>query len=74
VVTALTPVRTVVLPRCRSLEGDIHSYSSFSQAADENAASRIYIGIHFRKAVETGVHHGRRIAAYAVHQFVKPVQ
>ena len=52
----------------------IRSYSSFSQAADENAASRIYIGIHFRKAVETGVHHGRRIAAYAVHQFMKPVR
>ena len=52
----------------------IRSYSSFSQAADENAVSRIYIGIHFRKAVETGVHHGRRIAAYAVHQFMKPVQ
>jgi hypothetical protein len=52
----------------------IRSYSSFSQAADENAVSRIYIGIHFRKAVETGVHHGRRIAAYAVHRFMKPVQ
>jgi hypothetical protein len=52
----------------------IRSYSSFSQAADENAASRIYIGIHFRKAVETGVHHGRRIAAYAVHQLMKPVR
>ena len=48
--------------------GDPLMYSSFSQAADENAVSRIYIGIHFRKAVETGVHHGRRIAAYAVHQ------
>jgi hypothetical protein len=47
---------------------------SSMQAADENAASRIYIGIHFRKAVETGVHHGRRIAAYAVHQFMKPVR
>jgi hypothetical protein len=50
----------------------IRSYSSFSQAADENAVSRIYIGIHFRRAVEEGVRHGRTIGAYAVHKFMKP--
>jgi len=59
---------------CTDATPVIRSYSSFSQAADENAVSRIYIGIHFRNAVERGVHHGRRIAAYAVHQFMKPVQ
>jgi hypothetical protein len=48
--------------------------SRFSQAADENAVSRIYIGIHFRRAVEEGVRHGRTIAEYAVHQFMKPVR
>jgi hypothetical protein len=52
----------------------LRSYSSFSQAADENAASRIYIGIHFRRAVEEGVDHGRKIAAFAVHRFLKPVR
>jgi hypothetical protein len=50
------------------------AYSSFSEAADENAVSRIYVGIHFRRAVEEGVRHGRKIAEYAVHQFMKPVQ
>ena len=50
------------------------SYTSFSQAADENANSRIYIGIHFRRAVEEGTEHGRKIAAFAVHQFLKPVR
>jgi hypothetical protein len=60
--------------RCAQAMEVLRSYTSFSQAADENALSRIYIGIHFRKAVETGVHHGRRIAAYAVHQFMKPVR
>jgi hypothetical protein len=49
------------------------SYSSFSQAADENAVSRIYIGIHFRRAGEEGTEHGRKIAAFAVHHFLKPV-
>jgi len=52
----------------------IRSYSSFSEAADENAVSRIYIGIHFRNAVETGVRHGRKIADYAVHKFMRPVR
>jgi hypothetical protein len=51
----------------------LRTYSSFSQAADENAVSRIYIGIHFRNAVEEGVRHGRKIAAYAVHKFMRPV-
>jgi hypothetical protein len=59
---------------CTDATPIIRSYSSFSQAAGENAVSRIYIGIHFRNAVEAGVHHGRRIAAYAVHQFMKPVR
>ena len=52
----------------------LRSYSSFSEAADENAVSRIYIGIHFRRAVETGVQHGRQIAKYAVHTVLKPVR
>ena len=51
----------------------IRSYSSFSQAAEENAVSRIYIGIHFRRAVEEGTRHGRRIADYAVRKFMRPV-
>lgn len=52
----------------------LRSYVSFTQAADENAVSRIYIGIHFRHAVEEGVRHGRKIAAYAVNRFLKPVR
>ena len=50
------------------------AYTSFSQAADENAASRIYVGIHFGQAVDDGVKQGRKIAAYAVHRLLKPVQ
>ena len=48
--------------------------SVFSEAADENAVSRISIGIHFRNAVETGVRHRRKIADYAVHRFMRPVR
>jgi hypothetical protein len=59
--------------RCEEPAEVIRSYSSFSQAANENAVSRIYIGIHFRWAVEEGVRHGRKIGAYAVHKLMKPV-
>jgi hypothetical protein len=49
------------------------SYTSFSQAATENSLSRIYIGIHFRHAVEQGERHGRRIAGRAAQLFFRPV-
>jgi len=58
--------------RCGDAGAVIRSYASFSQAADENAVSRIYIGIHFRRAVEEGVRHGRKIGAFAVERFMKP--
>jgi len=32
----------------------LRHFTSFSDAADENAVSRIYVGFHFRDAVETG--------------------
>jgi PAP2 superfamily len=59
---------------CTDAAPVLRPYSSFTQAADENAVSRIYIGIHFRHAVERGTEHGRQIARYAVNQFMKPVQ
>jgi hypothetical protein len=58
--------------RCNDAAAVIRSYEAFSQAADENAVSRIYIGIHFRRAVEEGLRHGRRIGEYAVQKFMRP--
>jgi hypothetical protein len=60
--------------RCGEPGEVLRSYSSFSQAADDNAVSRIYVGIHFRRAVEEGTRHGRKIAKYAVHRFLKPAR
>jgi hypothetical protein len=60
--------------RCTDPAAIFRSYESFSEAADENAASRIYVGIHFRDAVEQGVKHGRRIAQYAAKRLLKPTQ
>jgi hypothetical protein len=51
----------------------LRHFRSFSQAAHENALSRIYIGFHFRDAVETGVRHGRKIGNAAVSHFMRPV-
>lgn len=59
---------------CTDPEPVLRSYASFSQAADENAVSRIYIGIHFRRAVEEGVQHGRKIGRYAVAKYFNPAR
>ena len=48
-------------------------YSSFSQAAAENGLSRILVGFHFRRAVEKGIEHGRRIGNRAVDRALRPV-
>lgn len=48
-------------------------YSSFSQAMRENGKSRILVGFHFRKAVEVGIRHGRKIGDRAVDRFLQPV-
>jgi hypothetical protein len=59
--------------RCTDPTPVLRSYSSFSQAADENGVSRIYVGIHFRTASEEGVKHGRKIARRAAELFLRPV-
>ena len=41
-------------------------FTSFWQAADEAAVSRLYGGIHFRPAIEVGLEQGRCIGAYTV--------
>ena len=58
--------------RCGDAETVWRSYSSFSQAANENATSRIYVGIHFRHASEEGAKHGRKIGKRAVNLFLRP--
>ena len=41
-------------------------FRGFEQAAVENGNSRIYIGYHFRDAVEKGLRHGQQIGRWAV--------
>ena len=58
---------------CNDATPIFRSYASFSEAADENAISRILIGIHFRLAVEEGTEHGRKIAKRAANRVLRPI-
>jgi hypothetical protein len=58
---------------CNDASSVTRSFTSFSQAAAENALSRILVGFHFRHAVESGIAHGRRIGNRAVNRFLLPV-
>ena len=46
---------------------------SFSEAAQENGASRVLSGIHFPTAVKAGYEQGTQIGAYAFDQMLGPV-
>jgi len=46
----------------------IRSFSSFTQAANEAAISRLYGGIHFRDAIEDGVAEGKAIGHYILNK------
>ena len=44
----------------------IRSFTSFNEAADEAAISRMYGGIHYRKAVDIGVKQGRDLGKFLI--------
>ena len=52
--------------------GITRSFTSFSQAAQENADSRVYAGIHFRKACTDGLEQGKKIGRYAFKHYLRP--
>ena len=67
---------SVTLPAgstCSDASPVFRSYTSFSQAAAENAYSRILIGFHFRKSVEEGTDYGRKIGKRAANLYLRPV-
>ena len=53
--------------------GITRKFFSFSQAAAENAASRVLAGIHFPNAIRAGVWQGERIAEFTVDNYLRPV-
>lgn len=48
------------------------SYTSFSQAAEENGQSRIYLGIHWKFDKEQGIKQGKSIADYVFQNYLRP--
>lgn len=54
--------------------GISRSFTSFSQAAQENADSRVYAGIHFRTACRDGVALGQKIGQRVARMYLLPVR
>ncbi|WP_299605718.1 vanadium-dependent haloperoxidase [uncultured Aquimarina sp.] len=44
----------------------VRSFTSFNQAADEAAISRLYGGIHYRAAIDLGLDQGRSLGAFVI--------
>lgn len=57
-----------------TLPGVTRSFSSFSEAAQENADSRIYIGFHFRLATIEGLELGRKIGRATYRHELRPIK
>ena len=50
------------------------SFPSFSAAAEENALSRVLVGIHFRNACDEGIKQGHRIAHHTFVHYLRPLR
>jgi hypothetical protein len=51
--------------KCDDPKPPMRTYTSFTQAADENAYSRVLIGFHFRNATKQGMAYGMQIGEQA---------
>ena len=58
--------------RCSDESPTVRQFTSFSQAMNENAVSRIYVGFHFRDAVQTGTRHGEEIGTWTMSHVLRP--
>jgi hypothetical protein len=54
--------------------GITRTFQSMAAAADENADSRVYAGIHFRSATVEGLRLGRKIAKFTVQHYLAPIR
>ncbi len=53
--------------------GATRSFKSFSEAAQENADSRVMAGIHFRFACEAGMDLGQKVGQWTVQNHLLPL-
>jgi hypothetical protein len=59
--------------RCDDQTPAMRTYAGFTQAADENAYSRVLVGFHFRNSTKEGTAYGLRIGEQAA-TLLPPVQ
>lgn len=52
--------------------GVVRTFHSFTDAAKENALSRIWLGVHYRWDVEDGAKVGYALADYISHNYLRP--
>lgn len=65
IIEALVPGRgRSIVTTSGSLPGVQRTFATVGDAASENALSRIYVGYHFRHAVEVGLSQGRQVGDY----------
>ena len=57
-----------------SLPGVTRHYTSFTQAEAENAASRVYVGYHFRLATTVGITQGEEVGNLVVTTRLRPAR
>jgi len=53
--------------------GAVRSFDSFNEAANENADSRVMVGIHFRFAIEAGQRQGDKVGKWTVQNYLRPL-
>jgi len=53
--------------------GSTRTWKTFTQAAAENADSRVMVGIHTRQAVVDGETQGRLVGDYVVRHRLRPL-
>jgi hypothetical protein len=56
-----------------TLPGATRVYRSFRAAAEDEAVSRIYCGIHFRSGMNAGLAQGHKVAQYVFDAVLRPV-
>ena len=73
IIEALVPGRgRSISTTSGSLPGVTRTFATVADAAAENALSRIYVGYHFRHAVDVGLLEGRRVGEYVARNALRP--
>ncbi|MEO5590782.1 MAG: vanadium-dependent haloperoxidase [Gemmatimonadaceae bacterium] len=63
-----------IVTTSQSLPGVTRTFKNVSEAARENGLSRIYVGFHFRYAVDVGLEQGRQVGSYVAANALLPLK